>query len=105
MHVSDLQQTIAAFVNRNDLQAPVAHRLLDLTSEVGELSKEMLKSSAYGRQPFRKADAWEQELGDVFFSLLCLANSSGVDLESAIHNTLTAYAQRIQDRGTPSSGA
>ena len=60
------QQKVAAFVARHNLQTTPETRLLDLASEVGELAKEALKSSAYGRQPAAPAGtAWQQEMGDV----------------------------------------
>ena len=88
MQVDALQGRVADFVRQHDLQAPIPHRLLDLIAKAGELSKEVLKGSEYGRQPFEKTEAWEVELGDLFFSLLCMANSTGVDLEAAIQAAL-----------------
>ncbi len=105
MQVDDLQGKVADFVRQHDLQASIPHRLLDLISEAGELCKEVLKSTEYGRQPFIKTKALEQELGDLFFSLLCAANSTGVDLEAAIQATLIRYEQRVHDHGGPGSGA
>ena len=105
MQLPDLQHRVADFVQQNGIQAPLPHRLLDLTSEVGELSKEFLTGSSYGGQPFEKTEAWEQEVGDVFFSLVCVANRTGVDLEASILKTLAAYQQRIVDHGEPGSGS
>lgn len=39
------QQTVSDFVQAHNLEASVHARLLDLASEVGELSKEVLKGS------------------------------------------------------------
>ena len=100
-----LQQRVREFVTQNQLQADVAHRLLDLVAEVGELSKEVLKGSRYGAEPFVRPADWEEELGDVIFSVLCLANDTGVDIEEALTKALGKYQRRISAKGNPSSGA
>jgi NTP pyrophosphatase (non-canonical NTP hydrolase) len=81
----------SSFVGEAGIEAPVEARLLDLVSEVGEPAREALEATAYGRAPFRSPDGWSGELGDAFFSLICLANSTGVDLEAA----LDKYRQRL----------
>ena len=87
-----------------DLEAPVHARTLDLTSEVGELAKEALKGTEYGREEFNPPRGWENELGDVFFSLLCLANSTGVELETALEGALRKYRGRCEDGSDAGSG-
>jgi len=49
--VTEWQKIVAEFVDQHGLQTDIVHRLLDLVSEVGELAKEALKTSAYGTQP------------------------------------------------------
>ena len=105
MHLTSVQQRIADFVGQNNLEAPLPYRLLDLSSELGEVCKELLKSTRYGREPFAESAAWEQEVGDLFFTLLCVANSSGVNLEAALEDALLRYEGRIQASGTPDSTA
>ena len=100
-----IQRDVDRFVERNGLEAPVEVRLLDLVSEVGEVSKEVLKASDYGRAAFRaQEEGWAGELADVFFSLVCLANSTGVDLETALRGALEKYEQRLDAGGDPGSG-
>jgi len=98
------QQKAAAFVAEYGLEIDPADRLLDLVSETGELAKEVLKGSAYGKEPFAVTPAWREELGDVFFSLLWLANSTGVDLEAALDDVLAKYRQRMAFKGDAGSG-
>jgi NTP pyrophosphatase (non-canonical NTP hydrolase) len=93
--MSTLQRTVASFVEETGIEAQVEARLLDLASEVGELSKEALKATNYGRAPFRPSDGWADELGDVLFVLVCLANGTGVDLEAALNGALGKYRQRL----------
>ena len=89
------QNEIAQFVRQHDLEIPVWDRMLDLTSEMGELAKEILKASDYGRQDFSFDAAWRDELGDVLFSLVCLANSTEVNLLDALRDAITKYQIRL----------
>jgi len=93
--MATLQRTVASFVEEAGIDAPVEARLLDLVSEVGELSKEVLEGTGYGRASFRPPDGWTDELGDVFFVFVCLANSTGVDLETALDGALGKYRERL----------
>jgi NTP pyrophosphatase (non-canonical NTP hydrolase) len=91
----DFQRTVAQFVREHGLEAPVQARLLDLVSEVGELAKEALEGTDYGRTPFHARDGWTGELGDVLFALVCLANSTGVGLQTALNEALEKYRERL----------
>ncbi len=99
-----LQGSVAAFVDEYGLEAPVHARALDLASEVGELAREILEGTDYGRAPFEAPEGWTAELGDALFALVCLANSTGVDLESALVGTLEKYRERIALGGDAGSG-
>lgn len=98
------QQEVARFVAEYGLEIPVDVRLLDLVSEVGEVSKEVLKATQYGSAPFAPAPNWPSELGDTLFALACLANSTGVDLHAALAGVLATYRRRLEQSGSPSSG-
>jgi NTP pyrophosphatase (non-canonical NTP hydrolase) len=95
---------VKCFVTENDLSLLTHTRVLDLAAEVGELAKEVLKGSSYGQEPFSPTENWADELGDVFFSLIFVANSTGVDLEAALAQTLEKYRQRLGRSGEMSSG-
>ncbi len=98
------QRKVADFVARHDLAAPARERLLDLAAEVGELAKELLSGSEYGRRDLALSPAWSDELGDAFFSLVCLANATGVDLEQALSGALAKYERRLGREGHAGSG-
>lgn len=60
-----------------------------LTEEVGEVARIIARK--YGEQSFKKSDEDKQladELADVFFVLICIANQTGVDLTDALHKNL-----------------
>jgi NTP pyrophosphatase (non-canonical NTP hydrolase) len=103
MSVEPFQQRVATFSRHHRLDAPPFARLLDLGSEVGELSKEMLRVTEYGRRPFVPTEGWQQELGDVFYALLSLANVTDVDMERALDDAMKRYRSRIAAKGGPES--
>lgn len=98
------QTKVANFIQEHNLDTSVEVRLLDLLSELGELAKEFLTGNHYGQTHFLETDAWEEELGDVFFSLVCLAYSSNVVLEQALDRALAKYQTRIEQKGDAGSG-
>lgn len=69
-----------------------------LTEEVGELARVMARK--YGDQSFKagEKDNVEEEIADVFWVLLCLANQTGVDLTEAFARTIEKKTQRDQTR-------
>jgi len=103
MPLPPFQNDVAQFESQHNLEIPVSDRMLDLTSEVGELAKEILASTHYGRQDFRPTEAWINELGDVFFSLVCLANATDVNILDALTDALTKYQARLDNRGDAGS--
>lgn len=78
--------------------APKIHTL-DLVSEVGEIAKALLEASDYGESPCQSTLALEEELGDAFFSLIALAESLDVDLETALEKALAKYESRLTEKG------
>jgi NTP pyrophosphatase (non-canonical NTP hydrolase) len=99
------QAQVRAFLAQHDLgHAPETHAL-DLVSEVGEVAKALLEASEYGRSPLVADAALAGELGDAFFSLIALAESLGVDLETALQGALDKYATRLRTHGHAGSQA
>lgn len=101
--VQSIQAKIVDFCRGFELDADIASRLLDLQSEVGELAKEALRRTDYGKKRFSPSVEWENELGDILFSLVCLANQSATDLASALSNALEKYEDRWEKKGSISS--
>ncbi len=79
--------------------SPMVHAL-DLVSEVGEVAKEIIVATEYGRQSaqFNQPDI-DYEMGDVLYSLCLLASAAGVDLGEALDASLAKYEERMQKRG------
>jgi NTP pyrophosphatase (non-canonical NTP hydrolase) len=70
-----------------------------LTEEVGEVAR--LMSRIYGDQSFKESDRGKEladELADVLWVLICIANQTGVDLTVAINKNLVKKNIRDADR-------
>lgn len=70
-----------------------------LTEEVGELARIMARK--YGDQSFKEgesADTLADEMADVLWVLICLANQTGVDLEDAFTKNIEKKTNRDIDR-------
>jgi NTP pyrophosphatase (non-canonical NTP hydrolase) len=98
------QSRVADFVEQFSLDAGAEVRLMDLLAELGELAKEVLSGNQYGKSPFSVPSSWEDEMGDVFFSLICLANVTGVDLEQSLDKALVKYQIRREQKRQIGSG-
>ena len=69
-----------------------------LTEEVGEVAR--LMSRLYGDQSFKVSDQGKElgdELADVLWVLLCIANQTGVDLTAALESNLVK--KNLRDAG------
>lgn len=70
--------------------------LAALIEEVGELAR-ILNSIEVGKHEF-KFESLLEEIGDIFFALICISNYYGIDLEFALKYTLNKYTIRDVDR-------
>jgi len=93
------QRRVAAFMRRHHLLHDPATHALDLLSEVGEVAKEVLLATDYGRRPPQFRLELADELGDALYSLLALAEAGGVNGEDALRAALEKYQRRIEERG------
>ena len=70
-----------------------------LTEEVGELARLMART--YGDQSFKESDKGRElgdEMADVLWVLICMANQTGVDLEEAFRKNMEKKTVRDADR-------
>lgn len=70
-----------------------------LTEEVGELARIMARK--YGEQSFKAGEEntdLGEEMADVLFVLICLANQTGVDLQAAFDKNLEKKSNRDGER-------
>ncbi|NMB05834.1 MAG: nucleotide pyrophosphohydrolase [Bacteroidales bacterium] len=70
-----------------------------LTEEVGEVARIIART--YGEQSFKESDRKAEladELADVLWVLLCLANQTGVDMEEALKRNIAKKSKRDATR-------
>jgi NTP pyrophosphatase (non-canonical NTP hydrolase) len=70
-----------------------------LTEEVGELARVIARK--YGDQSFKEGESGENmadEMADVLWVLICLANQTGVDLEEAFIKNIEKKTNRDKER-------
>lgn len=73
--------------------------MAQLTEEVGEVAR--IIARRYGEQSEKESDKSKdlgEELADVIFVVLCLANQTGVDLQQAFDQKMKIKSQRDHDR-------
>ncbi|MDY3070222.1 MAG: nucleotide pyrophosphohydrolase [Parabacteroides sp.] len=70
-----------------------------LTEEVGEVARIIARK--YGEQSFKESDKnkdLSDEMADVLWVLICLANQTGIDLTAAFEKNLAKKTQRDKER-------
>lgn len=70
-----------------------------LTEEVGELARIMART--YGDQSFKKSEMGKNlgdEMADILWVLICLANQTGIDLTEAFKKNIEKKTNRDKDR-------
>jgi NTP pyrophosphatase (non-canonical NTP hydrolase) len=100
--MKDLQTEVDAYIGqfKEGYFSPLA-MMARLTEEMGELAREV--NHYYGEKPKKSSEtekAIEEELGDLLFVLICLANSLNIDLEEAHDLVMTKFKTRDKDRWT-----
>lgn len=100
MNLKEAQQTVDKWIKENGVRYfNELTNLAILTEEVGEVAR--IISRTYGEQSFKKTDEGKNlgdELADVLFVLICLANQTGVDLTAALLANLQKKSTRDHDR-------
>ena len=98
--VKDLQTTVDRWIKTYGVRYfSEMTNLAVLMEEVGELARIMART--YGEQSFKerkKTSDLGDELADVLFVLVCIANQTGVDLETAISKNLRKKTVRDNQR-------
>lgn len=93
--LTQLQALVDAWIRgRGRYWSPLS-QYARLAEEVGELGREL--NHRFGDKPRTRKDAIhtvDEELGDVLFILLALANTLRIDLDAALQQTLQKYSLR-----------
>jgi NTP pyrophosphatase (non-canonical NTP hydrolase) len=100
MTLHEAQQAVDAWIKTNGVRyfSELTNMAL-LTEEVGEVAR--IISRKYGEQSFKETDKDKvlgEELADVLFVLICLANQTGIDLGDALEKNMAVKACRDKER-------
>jgi len=95
-NLRELQSYVKNFVDERNWQTPASDVLIHMVEELGEVARNVLKMKNYGGQHTADSDHnMHEELADVFYLLLKLANESNVDLVQAFSQKMEKNAQRF----------
>ena len=100
MTIKNAQQVVDQWINTTGVR--YFNELTNtaiLMEEVGEVARIMARQ--YGEQSFKKSDTevnLADEMADVMFVLICLANQTGIDLTEALQKNLEKKSIRDADR-------
>jgi NTP pyrophosphatase (non-canonical NTP hydrolase) len=100
--IQELQAEVNTYISqfKEGYFSPLA-MLARMTEELGELAREV--NHYYGEKPKKTNEVEktiEEELGDLFFVLICFANSLNIDLEKAHDVVMNKFATRDKNRWT-----
>lgn len=73
--------------------------LARVTEETGELAREI--NNLYGPKHKKSSEGTKEigdEIADILFTLLCLANSKNIDLDESFNNMMNKYTERDKNR-------
>lgn len=100
MTITEAQKTIDTWIQTHGIRYfSELTNMAILMEEVGEVARIM--SRKYGEQSFKESDKevdLADEMADVLFVLLCLANQTGINLEEAMEKNLAKKTKRDSDR-------
>jgi len=100
MTINEAQEQVDQWINTTGVRYfNELTNMAMLTEEVGEVARIIARE--YGEQSFKESDkAFDlaDEMADVLFVLICLANQTGIDLEKALVKNLTKKEIRDKTR-------
>jgi len=96
-------QPLKEFIAQHHLETQPAFCLLDIMSELGEVAKELLKATDYGRRPGNPdAERMRDEIGDLMFAVAYLSTLYDVDPEAAMWDSVRKFERRLERGGAGS---
>ena len=100
MTIAEAQKTVDTWIQTTGVRYfNELTNMAMLTEEVGEVARIIARK--YGEQSFKESDKNKElsdELADVLFVLICLANQTGIDLTAALKKNLEKKTNRDSER-------
>lgn len=99
MHIKEAQQIVDDWIHEHGVRYfSELTNMAVLTEEVGELARVMARQ--FGDQSFKEGEVanLDEEMADIFWVLICLANQTGVDLTRALQDSIEKKTIRDKKR-------
>lgn len=100
MTLEEAQKAVDSWIKEYGVKYfSVQNNTLILMEEVGEFARLVVRQ--FGEQSYRegqKEGKLDDEMADILFVLICLANQSGINLERALKENIEKKTQRDSDR-------
>ncbi len=100
MTIQEAQQAVDEWIKENGVRYfNELTNMAQLTEEVGEVAR--IIARRYGEQSEKESDKAKdlgEEMADVLFVLICLANQTGIDLTEALEKSLEKKTNRDKER-------
>lgn len=100
MNIENAQEAVDSWIKEHGVRYfNELTNMAQLTEEVGEVAR--IIARRYGEQSEKESDKAKdlgEELADVVFVVLCLANQTGINLQEAFDKKLNLKTQRDKDR-------
>ncbi len=97
--IQGLQQSIERWIHDNGGYWDEMSLLARLTEEVGELAREYNHQFGAKKKKLAEDDgSIEEELADILWLILCMANQQGINLDRAFEDVMTKLRVRDADR-------
>lgn len=100
--LKEIQKVIDEWILKHGGYWPPLSMLSGIIEELGELSREINYLEGFkpkkSLKPPKKESFIGEELGDLLFSIICLANHYKVDLNEKVHKTFKKYFKRDATR-------
>ncbi len=104
-HDKCISEEVMEFLNVSKTFSDTFVRMADIQSELGELSKEILKATRYGKtETSTRHESIEDEYGDLLFSVLALGVELKTDPEYCLRKSIEKYSKRLEKTGQIGSG-
>jgi len=102
MELQVLQDKVDSWIKNYGVRYfDILTNMAQLTEEVGEVAR--IISRRYGEQSEKKVDVDKdlgEELSDVIFVVLCIANQTGINLQKSFDKKITLKSKRDKERHT-----
>ncbi|MFO8019429.1 MAG: nucleotide pyrophosphohydrolase [Promethearchaeia archaeon] len=93
-----IQKEVDDWISQHGGYWPPLSMLGSIMEEVGELSREINHAEGHKPKKSNEPPKIGEELADLFFSLICIANYYDIKLEKKIKEVIGKYTSRDSDR-------